>query len=78
MTSKARTIATITWGVQPMIRLREMEQLFSACRQCMISFSSLKLLRNVMIKEFRVALTQSILMPGWGKRSGYLLGFLTK
>ena len=51
MTSKARTIATITWGVQPMIRLREMEQLFSACRQCKISFfSPLKPLRNAMLK----------------------------
>ena len=31
-------MSTITWGVQLMMRLREMEQLFSACcHKCVIS-----------------------------------------
>ena len=42
---EAETIATITWGVHPMIRLREMEQLFSACHQYQY-FSPLRLSRN--------------------------------
>ena len=29
-------IVSITWGVQPMMRLREMAQLFSACHQNLI------------------------------------------
>ena len=29
-------MSTITWGVQPMMRLREMAQLFSACHQNLI------------------------------------------
>ena len=43
----------ITWGVQPMILLRETVQVvpFPACCQCEISFSSsLKLSRNAMMK----------------------------